>query len=316
MRRTREAIEIVAASDLTVLLSGETGTGKNLVADVIHARSSRRLGPCVRVDCSAICPTLFESELFGHVRGAFTGAVATRAGRLDAAADGTLLLDEIGELSFEAQGRLLRVIEERTYERVGDNRTCRFEARLIAATSRDLRREVALGRFRPELYHRLNVFPIHLPTLRERRRDIPDLVQHFLASSASPVGRGALRIDAPALERLQVHHWPGNVRELHNTIARGVLASRNGVIDERCLRFEPSGPRDLAPAAAVNGTAHAFAPLEEVERLHIAAVLEQTGGVIEGPRGAARILALSPSTTRFRIRKLGIRRMPQHGPPP
>jgi len=290
IRRTQEAIALVASSDVTVLLTGETGTGKNLVADAIHARSSRSLRPCIRVDCSAICTALFESELFGHVRGAFTGAVAARVGRFEVAADGTVFLDEIGELSLEAQGRLLRIIEERTYERVGDNRTLRVEARVIAATSRDLRREVARGRFRPELFYRLNVFPIHLPPLRERKADIPDLVQHFLASSARHTGRKVLRIDERALERLQSHHWPGNVRELQNALEHAVVLTKAALIEPAALP-ERITRRRREPLVAERSSPNPS--LEVIERAYIMWVLQAEGG---NKTRAAEVLGIDPST--------------------
>ncbi|HSC06423.1 MAG TPA: sigma-54 dependent transcriptional regulator [Steroidobacteraceae bacterium] len=311
-------VDQVARGDTTVLIEGETGTGKELIARAIHERSPRRQRPLVKLNCSAISAGLVESELFGHTKGAFTGATERRIGRFELADGGTLFLDEVSELPLETQTKLLRVLQEQEFEPVGSSRTVRVDVRVIAATNRDLQRDVASGRFRADLYYRLNVFPIEVPPLRARREDIPALAVHFLARSARKLGKEITRIQAESLELLVEHSWPGNVRDLQNAIERAaVLASGPELVIDWEL-----GPEVEAAQAAPGADAHRgerasaqpsmSAPpatsLEEVERQHIIAVLRQTRGVIEGPHGAARLLDLKPSTARFRIKKLGISR--------
>jgi len=302
LRHVLEQIAQVSTTDSTVLIQGETGTGKELVARAIHERSPRRERPLVKVNCAALPRDLVESELFGHEKGAFTGATQQRRGRFELADGGTLFLDEAGELPLEAQAKLLRVLQEREFDRVGGTRSLRTDVRVIAATNRDLHARVAAGGFRADLYYRLNVFPILVPALRERRDDIPGLVRHFAAKAARKLGRTLDGISPAFVERARAYDWPGNIRELENLVERAIIMSNGGVLDavELFLQAPPSGQ---APSVAAGD-----ATLEEMERAHIRRVLERTRWVIEGERGAARILGLNPSTLRGRLRKLGIRK--------
>ena len=301
LQRVREQIAQVAATDSTVLLQGETGTGKELVARAIHARSSRRERPLIKISCAALPRELVESELFGHERGAFTGAVQQRRGRFELADGGTLFLDEVGELPPEAQAKLLRVVQEHEFERIGGARTLHVDVRIIAATNRDLHAEVGAERFRADLYFRLDVFPIVLPPLRVRRDDIPDLLQHFVARTARKLGRTVEGISPTFIERARAYDWPGNVRELENLVERALIMSRDGVLDASEL---------LVPASAARAEPVRDETLEELERAHIRRVLDDTSWAVEGDRGAARKLGLNPSTLRGRMRKLGIRKAP------
>jgi DNA-binding NtrC family response regulator len=305
LARLLDQLAMVAATDSTVLVLGETGTGKELVARAIHDRSPRRERPLVKVNCAALPRELVESELFGHEKGAFTGATQQRRGRFELADGGTLFLDEVGELPLEAQAKLLRVLQEQEFERVGGTRTLRADVRLIAATNRDLGRRAEAGEFRPDLYYRLNVFPVTVPPLRERREDIALLVGHFLAKAARKLGKSFDGASPAFLERATAYDWPGNVRELENVVERAAILSRGSVLDS----MEPFGP----PAAPARTGTPAPAPvsagtLEDVERAHIQRVLEQTRWVIEGEQGAALVLGLNASTLRGRLRKLGIRK--------
>jgi len=302
LRRVLEQIAQVSTTDSTVLIQGETGTGKELVARAIHERSPRRERPLVKVNCAALPRDLVESELFGHEKGAFTGATQQRRGRFELADGGTLFLDEAGELPLEAQAKLLRVLQEREFDRVGGTRSLRTDVRVIAATNRDLHARVAAGGFRADLYYRLNVFPIVAPPLRERRNDIPGLVRHFAAKAARKLGRTLDGISPAFVERAGAYDWPGNIRELENLVERAIIMSNGGVLDAVEL-FSPASPSEKAPSVAAGD-----ATLEEMERAHIRRVLERTRWVIEGERGAARILGLNPSTLRGRLRKLGIRK--------
>jgi DNA-binding NtrC family response regulator len=303
--RVRELISQVAPTDSTVLIQGETGTGKELVARAIHAASGRRERALIKLNCAALPRELVESELFGHEKGAFTGAVAQRRGRFELADGATLLLDEVGELPLEAQAKLLRVLQEHEFERVGGARCLRSDVRVIAATNRDLSSEVASGRFRADLYYRLNVFPIHVPPLRERRDDIPLLIEHFAGKTARRLGRRSRGVSAAFVARARAYGWPGNIRELENLVERAMITSPDGVLDGS----EFLAPSDVTPCAADLAPAVSSAgALDEVERAHIRRVLEDTGWVIEGEGGAARILGLNPSTLRGRLRKLGIHR--------
>src|SRR5215468_3177833 len=295
IRLVLDAVEQVAMTDATVLITGETGTGKELIARAIHRLSPRARGPLVKFNCAAIPHTLLASELFGHERGAFTGAVARRKGRFEQANGGTLFLDEIGELPPEMQVMLLRVLQEREFERLGGGETVRVDARIVAATNRDLAEDVRTGRFRSDLYYRLNVFPIHLPPLRERVEDIPLLTSHFVAKHGERFGRAISRIDRRAVNLLATYQWPGNVRELENVIERAVILSRNGA-----LRVE----RDALPSGASVGNVDER--LQTQEREAVESALRASHGRISGPNGAAKALGLAPSTLEFRIKRLGI----------
>ncbi len=310
-------VEQVACTDATVLISGETGTGKELVARAIHSRSLRRERPLVKVNCSAISAGLVESELFGHVKGAFTGAIERRVGRFELAAGGTIFLDEVGELPLETQVKLLRALQEREFEPVGSSRTIHVDVRVIAATNRDLGEAVRAGRFRPDLFYRLNVFPLEVPPLRDRRSDIPQLATFFLVRFAREFGKRVEAISPGTLDRLTGYAWPGNVRELQNIIERGVILSSGPALElgPDLLPFlsGPDGPRPGEPPAAATPPSPSRASgldaaLQEVERGHILAALEQARWVVEGEKGAARILKLHPNTLRSRMEKLGIRR--------
>jgi len=318
-------VETVAAAPSTVLVLGETGTGKELIARAIHDRSPRRDRPLVKVNCSAISAGLVESELFGHVRGAFTGALSARTGRFEVADGGTIFLDEVGELPPETQVKLLRVLQEREIEPVGSSETRRVDVRVIAATNRDLEREVAAGRFRADLYFRLNVFPIVMPPLRERGGDVALLASFFADRFARELGKRIERVAPAALARLVAYAWPGNVRELSNVIERAVVLARGPELDVAAELLPRALPAAEAPAATAPPVASApseRAPLNgrtlrEMERSHIRDTLERTGWVIEGAGGAAAALGLSASTLRSRMKKLGVRRPagPRGSPP-
>jgi formate hydrogenlyase transcriptional activator len=307
-------VDLVASADTSVLIHGETGTGKELIARAIHERSPRRGRPLVKLNCSAISAGLVESELFGHLKGAFTGAADRRIGRFELADGGTLFLDEVSELPLDTQTKLLRVLQEGEFEPVGSSKSLKVNVRVIAASNRDLLADVASGRFRSDLYYRLNVFPIHVPPLRARAEDIPALSQFFLERCARKLGKPLRSVEPETLVRLQAHSWPGNIRDLQNTIERAAILSGGETLrvdwalepgPQSC--FAAAAPKEpTAPSAPGNGSTGAT--LEEIERQHILGVLRKTRGVIEGPNGAARILDLKPSTTRFRIKRLGIRR--------
>jgi transcriptional regulator with GAF, ATPase, and Fis domain len=273
-----------------------------MAAQAIHVRSSRREAPFVAINCGAIPEALLESELFGHEKGSFTGAVGERKGRFELAHGGTLFLDEVGELALPAQAKLLRVLQEQEFERVGGTRTLRVDVRVIAATNRDLAEMVRAGSFRSDLYYRLNVFPLQLPPLRERPGDIPALVEHFIAKFARKLGRSFTGIDQLSLQRLMSYGWPGNIRELQNVIERAAILCTGSTLMVRDLAGEP--------AAVVSAPTGDFTlrTLEDVEQAHITATLQQCDWIIEGKRGAATILGLEPSTLRYRMQKLGIKR--------
>ena len=295
LKRVLETVEQVATTDATVLITGETGTGKELVARAIHRRSPRARGPFIKVNCAAIPDTLLASELFGHERGAFTGAVERRKGRFEQAHGGTLFLDEIGELPQEMQVLLLRVLQEREFERLGGTHTLQVDVRLVAATNRDLAEDVRTGKFRSDLYYRLNVFPVHVPALRERPEDVAPLVAHFAEKYGARFGRKIFRIDRHTLDLLQSQSWPGNVRELENVVERAVILSRGGV-----LHFDPS----TLPGTPVRSNS-AEAPRSE-ERQAIENALASSRGRVAGENGAAKKLGLPASTLEFRIKRLGI----------
>jgi formate hydrogenlyase transcriptional activator len=295
LKRVLETVEQVATTDATVLITGETGTGKELIARAIHRRSARASGPLVKVNCAAIPDTLLASELFGHERGAFSGAVERRKGRFEQAHGGTLFLDEIGELPQDMQVLLLRVLQEREFERLGGTHTLQVDVRLVAATNRDLAEDVRVGRFRSDLYYRLNVFPVHVPALRERPEDIPPLVAHFAEKYGARFGRKISRIDRRTLDILQAHSWPGNVRELENTVERGVILVRNGVL---------TVDADMLRGAADERGADQQRTSQEREAIE--AALGASNGKVFGENGAAKKMGLPASTLEFRIKKLGI----------
>jgi DNA-binding NtrC family response regulator len=311
-----EKVALVAPTSSTVLIHGETGTGKELIARALHERSPRRERPMVKLNCSAISAGLVESELFGHLKGAFTGASERRIGRFELADGGTLFLDEVSELPLDTQAKLLRVLQEREFEPVGSCKPLRVDVRLIAATNRNLALDAADGRFRSDLYYRLNVFPIDLPPLRSRREDIDLLAGHFMQRMARKLGKSLTAIAPGTLERLRAHDWPGNIRDLQNVIERAAILARREVlsVDWELGPAQQTSGTHVFPAgsrAATTGSTEAgpdIVPLEAMERSHIVATLRKTRGVIEGPRGAARLLDLKPSTTRFRMKKLGITR--------
>jgi formate hydrogenlyase transcriptional activator len=331
-------VDQVAPADSTVLIFGETGTGKELIARAIHDRSGRKARALVKVNYGAISAGLVESELFGHVKGAFTGALANRDGRFKVADGGTIFLDEVGELPLDTQVKLLRVLQEQEFEPIGSSRTVKVNVRIIAATNRDLSAAVAEGKFRRDLYFRLNVFPISVPPLRERAADVPLLVMFFLQRFARKLNKPVKQVAEQTMHRLKSYAWPGNIRELQNVIERAILLSPAETLQlgteigpvSAGPAVPSSAPSDPAVAPAIGAPA-ASAPsargaippgapasptpaaegrgsLAEVERRHIESVLGQTNWMIEGERGAARILNLNPSTLRSRMQKLGIKR--------
>jgi formate hydrogenlyase transcriptional activator len=300
LRNVLRQVEAVAPTDSTVLIHGETGTGKELIARAVHNLSERRANAFVKLNCAAIPTGLLESELFGHERGSFTGAIAQRIGRFELASQGTIFLDEVGEIPLDLQPKLLRVLQEREFERLGSSRTLRTDARLIAATNRDLGAMVGEQTFRSDLYYRLNVFPIRVPALRERAEDIPFLVRHFAQHFARNMKKQIESISSETMNALLRYPWPGNIREMQNVIERAVILSRGSVLHVSLVDLK----RQMGEVPEANG----LATLEEVERKHILAVLEQTNWVFGGPNGAAARLGLKRPTLQFRMQKLGIAR--------
>jgi len=311
LRQIVSQIDLVAPTEASVLILGATGTGKDLVAYEIHHRSQRRDGPLVRVNCASIPKELFESEFFGHVKGAFTGAIKDRPGRFETADGGTLFLDEIGELPMSMQGKLLRVLQEKRYERLGDDRTRHADVRIIGATNRDLKKEVAAGRFREDLYYRLHVFPIHVTTLKERKDDIPLLAKHFVDLSVKELRCLKPRLTRAAVAKLQNYGWPGNVRELRNVIERAVILARGGP-----LQFDLPVTDSAPPPASSTQNSSAKAGLqyfteaemERRERENLVAVLETAGWKIKGADGAAELLGVKPTTLLSRMKKMGLKK--------
>lgn len=306
LQKIQRQIELVAGTDASVLIQGESGTGKELVAREIHQRSARADEPLITVNCASIPRELYESEFFGHVKGAFTGAVRDRGGRFEAADGGTILLDEVGEIPLDLQAKLLRVLQEGEYERIGDERTRRVDVRVVAATNRDLRQEVERGRFRSDLYYRLNVFPIDVPPLRERKEDIGVLAAHFLREAGVRVGAEESSLTAANVRALEAYHWPGNARELRNVIERAVITAGEGR-----LRFEPLLTSQARPRPRPRADeAEVFSEEEMLrfQRTNIERALEQTGGKVYGEAGAAHLLGIKPTTLASRMKKLGISR--------
>ena len=288
----------MAPTPTTVLIMGESGTGKELLARAIHQRSQRKNKPMIKVNCAALPPTLVESELFGHEKGSFTGAIGQKIGRFELADGGTIFLDEIGELPLDMQVKLLRVLQESEFERVGGTKTLKVQVRVIAATNRDLETEVQAGRFRADLYYRLNVFPIKSLPLRDRKDDIPVLVRHFCDKHGPAMNRRIDSIPASVISTLMAYNWPGNVRELENIVERSLISSPGNQLS---LGDSPGLDQSRLLARSVTPRT-----LEECERDHIIAVLEQTKWKVSGDTGAARILDVIPTTLESKMKKLGI----------
>jgi formate hydrogenlyase transcriptional activator len=305
LRTALAQVKIVAPTDSTVLVLGETGTGKELVARALHNQSARRDRPFVRINCAAIPSGLLESELFGHERGAFTGAIVRKIGRFEAANGGTLFLDEIGDIPPELQPKLLRVLQEQEFERLGSTQTIRVNVRVVAATSRDLPQMVAQREFRGDLYYRLNVFPIRLPALRERAEDIPLLVRHFVEVYAARMQKRINCVSARAMDRLVEHYWTGNVRELQNFIERAVILSPAKILRVPLSELEEANPLSQS---ADQGAASNVVTLKDAEREHILQALAETNWVIGGIKGAAARLGLKRTTLISKMQKLGISR--------
>ncbi len=298
IRKVAESVAAVADTDSTVLVTGETGTGKELAARAVHSSGERKEKPFVTVDCASIPDSLLESELFGHAKGAFTGAHRERAGYFEAASDGTVFLDEIGEMPLVLQKKLLRILQEKTFSRVGESRHRTTEARIVAATNRNLEAEVKNGVFREDLYYRLNVFPILCPPLRNRKEDIPLLTNHFVKKFAAEIGRKIDTIPDKEIEKLTSYDWPGNLRELQNIIESSVITSMDGVFRLEAW-FNPPGARKATPSEPITS-------LEENERTHIIRTLKKTNWRVSGEKGAARILGMNAQTLTSRMKKLGI----------
>jgi transcriptional regulator with GAF, ATPase, and Fis domain len=311
MRRLLRKIEMVAPTDATVLVLGESGTGKELVARELHRLSQRNARPLIRVNCASVPRELYESEFFGHVRGAFTGAIKDRAGRFEAADGGTLLLDEVGEIPLALQSKLLRVLQEKQYERVGEEKTRTVDVRIIAATNCDLKKEVEAGRFRQDLFYRLNVFPIEVPPLRERKDDIPLLAAHFLELAVRRLRLPKPRFGETQARLLQRYDWPGNVRELQNATERALILAQNGVVQFDLPGVDFASPNPPASAAGGNGFNSAIlteSELRERERQNVLAALAQADWRIHGEGGAAELLGLKPTTLISRVKKMGLKR--------
>jgi formate hydrogenlyase transcriptional activator len=306
LRRVLEQVETVAPTESTVMIYGETGTGKELVARALHNLSPRHAGAFVKLNCAAIPTGLLESELFGHEKGAFTGAITQRIGRFELANHGTIFLDEIGEISLELQPKLLRVLQEREFERLGGTRTFRTDARLLAATNRDLVAMVEQGKFRSDLYYRLNVFPIRVPALRERPEDIPLLVRHFTRQFARHMNKDIENIPSETMNALCEYDWPGNIRELQNVIERAVILTSGPVLKVAFSDFKSNVVRRVDEQERLEVPQALRRILEETERKQITAALEASRGVIAGPNGAAARLGMKRSTLQMRIHKLGI----------
>lgn len=304
LKRVLQQIDLVAQTDSSVLIQGESGTGKELIARAIHQRSRRAAKPMIRVNCGSIPKDLFESEFFGHVKGSFTGAIRDRIGRFQLADGGTLFLDEIGEIPLDLQSKLLRVLQEGEFERVGDEHTRRVNVRLVAATNRNLRMESEEGRFRLDLFYRLSVFPLELPSLMDRREDIPQLASHFVTQACRRLHLPEGKLPQGEMDRLREYGWPGNVRELQNVVERAVILAQGGP-----LRFDlGSVPRPKAADAEQRSEFYTEAQWRQKERENLLRVLKQAGGRVSGAGGAAELLGVNPNTLASRLRALGISR--------
>ncbi len=299
IKKNLAEVEKVAPTDAAVLIDGETGTGKELIARAIHELSPRRERPLIKVNCAGLAPNLIESELFGHEKGAFTGAVQQRVGRFELASEGTILLDEIGDLPFDLQAKLLQVLQDKEFERVGGTQTINVNVRVIAATNRDLKKDIKTGRFRRDLYYRLNIFPISVPPLRDRKEDIPLLVNHFANKYGHEFSKPMGTVSQKIMTNLLAYSWPGNVRELENIIERAIILSPGNTLQIEAL-FSPAPNEETQTTASVN--------LLDVERMHIIRILDDTHWTIEGEQGTAIRLGLNPATLRSRMKKLGIKR--------
>ena len=324
-----QKVNRVARTDTTVLIAGETGTGKELVARAIHSASNRRDKPLIKVNCAALPTGLFESELFGHEKGAFSGAVSRRIGRFELANGGTIFLDEVGEVPLEIQVKLLRVLQEREFERVGGTNSIKVDVRVIAATNRDLVKSIREDKFREDLFYRLNVFPIALPPLRDRSGDVPLLVQFLVARFTARIGVRIESIGKATMERLSQYSWPGNIRELENVLERAAILSNGPTLEIDPEVFAsattvrsaiagaqaPTSSDSLGQPAAGDAPTPPLESLEATTRNHILAALEQSCWVIDGPHGAAKTLGLHPNTLRSRMKKLGIMRSPHEVEP-
>ena len=302
LEQVLEQVELVAPTDASVLILGETGTGKELIARAIHSASARSGRPFIKLNCAAIPSDLLESELFGHERGAFTGAITQRLGRFEMADKGTIFLDEIGDIPLALQPKLLRVLQEREFERVGNGRTQKVDVRLVAATHRNLGEMVRKNEFRSDLYYRLNVFPVRLPPLRERQEDIVPLVRHFVALFSQQMGKVIQHIPAETLRAFTSYSWPGNIRELQNVIERAVVLSKGPVLTVNVAELEQSMEEKVSPCQHES----LDEILHEAERTQILRALEQANGIIAGPKGAATRLRIKRSTLMSRMQKLGI----------
>ncbi len=310
-RRIISQVEVVAPTDATVLILGETGTGKELIAREIHQRSRRNDKPLVRVNCTSIPRELFESEFFGHAKGAFTGAIKDRAGRFEIAAGGTLFLDEVGEIPLELQSKLLRVLQEKCYERVGEDRTRQTDVRIIAATNRDLKKDIGAGHFREDLYYRLNVFPLQVPPLRERKGDITLLATHFVELLVKELGCPKPRLTRAGIEALESYEWPGNIRELRNVIERAAIFARGGALEfDLPVTGASVDPTSFRPQYS-DGLDPEYLTESEMrrrERENLLAILQKTGWKIKGSDGAAELLGVKATTLVARIKKMGFNR--------
>jgi len=303
-----QLISRVARTGSTVLILGETGTGKELVARAIHNNSSRSAKTMTRVNCATLPPNLVESELFGHERGSFTGAVERRIGRFEQAHHSTLFLDEIGELSLELQSKLLRVLQEKEIERVGGRNVIEVDVRIIAATNRDLEKDVEEGRFRADLFYRLNVFPINLPPLRNRRDDLPLLATHFVHKLSKKTGSNISSISNYVLEQIMQYDWPGNIRELEHVIERSILLADGAILKQIHLPARRQGT-----SGKLSGNGITLKTIEENERDHILSILKHCNGRVSGCKGAAQLLGIPPSTLSSKLKRLGIIRAPHCG---
>ena len=312
LQKVLQQVRMVARTNATVMIGGESGTGKELIARAIHDGSPRRDRPMVSVNCASVPRELFESEFFGHVKGAFTGAFRDRTGRFQLADKGTIFLDEVGEIPIELQSKLLRVLQEGQLERVGDDQTRQIDVRVISATNRDLSREVEASRFRRDLYYRLCMFPIHMPPLRERRQDIRPLATHFLNLSCRRLNCPDVRLTEHAVELLSAYDWPGNVRELQNVIERAVILSQSGALRIDLVLGDTASTPGIAPTHfQTNTSGRIVVSKQEIDRReheNIIAALEKTRGRVYGSGGAAEILGMKPTTLAYRLKKMGIKR--------